>query len=1248
MRRNKTPLLDPRDAEQVFKELLARGPDYVPELTPAEGGPAQALMQIFARYMEVIIHRLNQTPDKNLLAFLDMLGISLIPPQSARAPVVFKPLPNAGNGRIAARTRLGAQVPDRPNPLMFETENAIAMAAARLVEVKTLWPAHDEYADHTAEFAGGRAFTLFKPSQPVPHEFYVAHDTLFAFAGEATVELEFELATLASEPLEIAWEFWDGQLWRPFRPFDSNDQTASEDGTEGLSRSGVVRLRAECGETEKRAVSEIEAHWVRGRLDQSLPPDPAQVLPEVDRVRVRSVINRPLWLFVGIPISTEAAQQIGPLGPRGILPDIAFSNGTQIDLSRQFYPLGTNPDNHSVFFFSSEELLSKPGAYVTMSFNKVITPEEEADSHLEQYKPDVNEAMALINAVGNKILTAAVKAAEAIQHSAQSLIEIAANNDALTELKERKEVLRKIIVATPVTVDDLLDAAVQVVSAMKDLSTSTIIIWLPRLGKRFVAEEDDIDTTFQESGVAAGKAREAVKSAQTALQSLSDLSPIEAAAVGREESPKLSPPRLIWEYWNGKNWKRLVGPVDDEPINLLAAGEVSFRVPFDLERTEINGTTALWVRVRLLNGSYNRLRLVSWYDSQSDNINFFPIIEPRPPVLALFSFGYTYRSAWEQPEHCLTHDDFQFELHSRNVRVPGGVFPPFRPVPDVTPALYLGFDQPLPNDLISLYMDIEERDVFPLPLVWEAWDGVRWRELSAADGTAGLQRPGMLSFIAPDVAPRAQAAVSQASGTRITASDALESAIFQPGDRVIVRQDKTHEMVTVQKVEDSAVIFLETPLKETYRGGTVTLAALPRFGTPLDWIRVRLKEDGAPPKSLIHGIHLNATWAAQVQSLNDEMLGSGTGQKNQPLFFSQAPVLPGERIEVRELEGARAEVEQPILQAQLLKLGLTEDDIRSVVDPRSGAVTEVWVRWQFRPHLFYSGPDDRHYMLERTGGRLIFGDGQHGRIPTVGANNILVRRYQTGGGLVGNVPANAIDQLLGVAPFVQGVTNPVAAEGGADAETVTNVRTRGPHTLRHRGRSLSTADYEALAQAASPGVAIARALPATAPNGRPAPGWITLIIVPHSLEPEPQPSVELRRQVHDYLAERAPSSMDPGRIAVVGPTYLPIGIEAFIASHDVNEAGTVEERVQLALQRFLHPLTGGPEGLGWPFGRNVYLSDAAALLESVNGVDYVRELNLLLRNTPRGEQVVVPPDRIVVAGSIRIEMETPENLYGGT
>ena len=122
----------------------------------------------------------------------------------------------------------------------------------------------------------------------------------------------------------------------------------------------------------------------------------------------------------------------------------------------------------------------------------------------------------------------------------------------------------------------------------------------------------------------------------------------------------------------------------------------------------------------------------------------------------------------------------------------------------------------------------------------------------------------------------------------------------------------------------------------------------------------------------------------------------------------------------------------------------------------------------------------------------------------------------------------------------------------------------------------------------------------------------------------------------EYLQARSPASLSG--LAIIGPTYLPVGVEAVIAPLNPSEGGPVGERARQALAHFLHPLRGGPDGTGWPFGRGVHLSDLAAMLETIGGIDYVETINLLLDGTPQGELITVPTDRIVVAGMVQVKL----------
>ncbi|HYO13581.1 MAG TPA: putative baseplate assembly protein [Thermoanaerobaculia bacterium] len=651
-------------------------------------------------------------------------------------------------------------------------------------------------------------------------------------------------------------------------------------------------------------------------------------------------------------------------------------------------------------------------------------------------------------------------------------------------------------------------------------------------------------------------------------------------------------PVVLWEYWNGRRWQGLAlhstdpyGPGD--PSVFKGSGTFRFYVPDDVAVTKVNEQEARWIRVRLHSGGYAIRATATFATNDPHNpTNTMSFLVPQPPALNQLRLGYTWEYGPTSAERVLAVNDFQTADHTEAARWPGLSFPPFATVSGSTPSLYLGFDRKLPVDRVNLYVDVEEKrgEVRGPELVWEAWDGFDWSRLTVEDETAHLRVPGMVSLIGPeDAAPAA------------------------------------------------------------------------RFGTPLWWLRARLKEDGPPGEPVIRGLHPNAVWASQRETVVQERLGTSSGLPRQALGFRRFPVLAGEAVEVQELSGPRAAVEWRLLARELfgeaaireIEEMLGREGLQTEVErgalrlrrDREKKVIEAWVRWEPREDFFRSGPADRHYVLERSRGRLFFGDGEQGRVPPLGAA-ILARSYRTGGGSKGNVTAGAVTQVLTGVPGLDRAWNPLAAEGGADAETLEALAGRAPLTVARRGRALTAAGLESLAREVSPAVAVARVVPTLDPAGRQRPGWVTLILIPGSDEPRPWPSLGLRRRVRQAVEARAAADFAAAaHLHVTGPDYLPVDVEVTIAPVDPADAGGVERRARAALETFLHPLRGGPERQGWAPGRGVYLSDIAAVLERVEGVDHVRELALLRDGQLQGERVAVRPDRIVVAGALRIKLQ---------
>lgn len=156
----------------------------------------------------------------------------------------------------------------------------------------------------------------------------------------------------------------------------------------------------------------------------------------------------------------------------------------------------------------------------------------------------------------------------------------------------------------------------------------------------------------------------------------------------------------------------------------------------------------------------------------------------------------------------------------------------------------------------------------------------------------------------------------------------------------------------------------------------------------------------------------------------------------------------------------------------------------------AGAASTLEVRvnellWREAPSFFRATPEDRVYILRPTeeGGTIVqFGDGKNGaRVPT-GQENIRAD-YRKGMGAGGLVEAGQLTLLQGRPLGVRAVTNPVAAAGMADRETLDEARGNAPLTVLTLDRIVSLRDYGDFARAFS-GVAKAQATLASSNSGR--------------------------------------------------------------------------------------------------------------------------------------------------------------------
>jgi len=394
------------------------------------------------------------------------------------------------------------------------------------------------------------------------------------------------------------------------------------------------------------------------------------------------------------------------------------------------------------------------------------------------------------------------------------------------------------------------------------------------------------------------------------------------------------------------------------------------------------------------------------------------------------------------------------------------------------------------------------------------------------------------------------------------------------------------------------------------RSGVVELRAPRRWraGRPagvegdkdLFWVRVRLLHGAFAEPPSFSRLSLNLVPATAAATVRNEVLEHVPGSPR-AMRLARTPVLPGSLV----LEVVEGSASGDIFDLEA-EDGQDEPE-EAAVDAR---------RWTEVADLAASRPRDRVYTLDPATGEVIFGDGLHGAALPPGFRHVRAASYQVGGGRAGAVDAGQIATLIHSVPFLNKVTNPLPASGGGDAEPRAASLLRGPQEIRARGRAVTTADYELLAlRATGADVARAHAVPGLHPElqGPPIPGVVGLFVVPPDRgEGPPTADEPTLAAVAGYLARQAAPA--GAQVVVAAARYHRIRAElAAVLADPAGDAGLAVRRLLAELDLYFHPLTGGEDGLGWPFGGPVrYSALLRRLLGRVPEVAAIPRLNLVL------------------------------------
>jgi hypothetical protein len=363
--------------------------------------------------------------------------------------------------------------------------------------------------------------------------------------------------------------------------------------------------------------------------------------------------------------------------------------------------------------------------------------------------------------------------------------------------------------------------------------------------------------------------------------------------------------------------------------------------------------------------------------------------------------------------------------------------------------------------------------------------------------------------------------------------------------------------------------------------------------------------------------------AYHCELVEAELIGTGTGLASLYVTAKRPPIVAATEKDLELIIGIETR----------------EDELQE--RPRTiaydGKPFRIWREVESFSNL---GERELVYIVDRTTGIITFApalqlsskNGQLADVPTALAEKPMAGReirawYCRGGGAAGNVSENTLTVLKTQIPGVS-VTNPEAATGGRDVESLPNALLRAPQEFHSLQRAVTANDFELLALKSSGAVARAKAFTKAMLWRHAQPGTIEVLLVPEvpkekraggeriSIEDlQNQATEEARQSVRRALDERRPL----GTTCLVNWVhYKEVSVKARVIAHRGADLESVKSRVLKRLHQSINPLPSEVSA-GWGFGQPLRASHVYDIVLSEKDVSYVENVTFQVDEVPEAD-----------------------------
>ncbi|GHB14806.1 putative baseplate assembly protein [Streptomyces tendae] len=352
------PLPSPNLDDRRFQQFVDDAKRYIQQRAPEwtdhnVSDPGVTLVETVAHMADQIVYRLNRVPDKNHLAFLDLVGITLFPPSAARTDVTFwLSAPQEDAILVPVGTEVATLRTERDEAVVFATEQDLRIVPCTLGRLVTQVRG-EAVSDRTTDLAESKDVLCFAEA-PGPGDCMLIGLTAAVPDCALALELDSRVDGVGVDPRQppLVWEAWTEDGWQSCE--------VDRDGTGGLNRPGDVVLHIPGGHVLSRNGGH-EAGWIRCRVTEPLSGQPFYTTSPTIRsaeaytiggttgsIHAETVLDEPLGESTGLPgqrLRLEHAPVVA--GEPSVLLQTAADDGWQ-DWQVVPHFSGSHPDDHHI------------------------------------------------------------------------------------------------------------------------------------------------------------------------------------------------------------------------------------------------------------------------------------------------------------------------------------------------------------------------------------------------------------------------------------------------------------------------------------------------------------------------------------------------------------------------------------------------------------------------------------------------------------------------------------------------------------------------------------------------------------------------------------------------------------------------------------------------------------------------------------------------------------------------------------